>query len=582
MAIDAFVILIYFVVVISIGLYKGCGDKSMQGFAIGDRNIPWWAVLASILAAEISAGTFLGTPGEGYGLRNFTYVQLAIGTILARVVVSYVFIKPYYDYRVVSIYQYLLVRFGITTRNAASAIFLITRALASGTRLYVAAIILLLGFQMVTGVKPSPGQELAIYVGALTLLTVLTAVYTALGGIKAVVWTDLIQASIMFGSMAFAIWFLLREIPGGWAQAKSMLHGENDLRVFDSGTTPGVGFFQNVKNVLETEYTLWAAFFGSVFTTMATHGTDQDMVQRMLTAKDHRRSRLALISSGLADIPIVSAFLVIGILLWVFYQLHPDPNLPKNAHVFAYYILHQLPVGVRGLLVAGLFATAMGSLSTALNALATSFTEDWYRPYLRPQASQREELAAARWSTVVFAVILIAIGSVTAWVVIQNPKARIIPIVLGVFGYTYGSLLGVFMVGMLTRSRGSNRGNVLAMVCGFVVVSILSGLHNEVWDLTHPAAASVRVATVDLSKELKRPATPAEVGEKLHLDPAKVTQLQNSPAGSQQLYSPDWLPTIEFPWRIMFGTLVTFGVALCFRTPETQLEVVRAHLARTE
>src|SRR3954454_13553400 len=186
MAIDAFVILIYFVVVISIGLYKGRGDKSMQGFAIGDRNIPWWAVLASILAAEISAGTFLGTPGEGYGLRNFTYVQLAIGTILARVVVSYVFIKPYYDYRVVSIYQYLLVRFGITTRNAASAIFLIPRALASGPRLYVAAIILLLGFQMITGVKPSPGQEMAIYVGSLVLLTVLTSIYTALGGIKAV------------------------------------------------------------------------------------------------------------------------------------------------------------------------------------------------------------------------------------------------------------------------------------------------------------------------------------------------------------------------------------------------------------
>src|SRR3954452_5927956 len=216
MILDSFVILFYFAVVISIGLYKGRGDRSMEGFAIGDRNIPWWAVLASILAAEISAGTFLGTPGEGYGLRNFTYVQLAIGTILARIVVSYVFIKPYYDYRVVSIYQYLLVRFGVTTRNAASAVFLITRALASGTRMYVAAVILLLGFEMATGVKPSPAQEMWIYLGSLVLLTALTAVYTALGGIKAVVWTDLIQASVMFGAMGFAIWFLLHQIPGGW------------------------------------------------------------------------------------------------------------------------------------------------------------------------------------------------------------------------------------------------------------------------------------------------------------------------------------------------------------------------------
>src|SRR3954464_8230907 len=245
--IDTLVILAYFVIVISIGLYKGRGDRTMEGFAVGDRNIPWWAVLASILAAEISAGTFLGTPGEGYGLRNFTYVQLAIGTILARVVVSYVFIKPYYDYRVVSIYQYLLVRFGVTTRNAASAVFLITRALASGTRMYVAAVILLLGYEMVTGVKPTGNQELWIYIGALTLLTVLTAIYTALGGIKAVVWTDFIQASIMFGSMAFAIWFLGSRLPGGWGQAKELLTGP---QIIDTGTTQGLGFFGNVKQVL--------------------------------------------------------------------------------------------------------------------------------------------------------------------------------------------------------------------------------------------------------------------------------------------------------------------------------------------
>src|SRR3954447_17262657 len=144
-AIDSLVTLIYFFLVISIGLYKGRGDKSMAGFAIGDRNIPWWAVLASILAAEISAATFLGAPGEGYALRNFTYAQLAIGTILARVIIAFLFIKPYYDYRVVSIYEFLNVRFGERTKNAASAVFLITRALASGTRLYVAAVVLVLG-----------------------------------------------------------------------------------------------------------------------------------------------------------------------------------------------------------------------------------------------------------------------------------------------------------------------------------------------------------------------------------------------------------------------------------------------------
>src|SRR3954462_3376264 len=146
--IDLFVIAIYFAVVITIGLYKGRGDKSMEGFATGNRSIPWWAVLASILAAEISAATFLGAPGEGYALRNFTYAQLAIGTILARVIIAFLFIKPYYDYRVVSIYEFLLVRFGSLTKNAASAVFLVTRALASGTRLYVAGVVLVLAYEL--------------------------------------------------------------------------------------------------------------------------------------------------------------------------------------------------------------------------------------------------------------------------------------------------------------------------------------------------------------------------------------------------------------------------------------------------
>src|SRR5437588_13092499 len=161
-AADFAVIALYFIIVMAIGLYKGRDDRTMEGFAVGDRNIPWWAVLASILAAEISAATFLGAPGEGYAMRNFTYAQLAIGTILARVIVAFVFIKPYYDYRVVSIYEFLRVRFGEQTKNAASAVFLVTRALASGTRLYVAAIVLVLGYEMFSGAALAPLQQVWI------------------------------------------------------------------------------------------------------------------------------------------------------------------------------------------------------------------------------------------------------------------------------------------------------------------------------------------------------------------------------------------------------------------------------------
>jgi SSS family solute:Na+ symporter len=532
--IDGLIVFLYFAVIIAIGLYKGRGSKDLESFAVGNRSIPWWAVLASILAAEISAATFLGAPGEGYEKRNFTYAQLALGTILARVIIAYIFIKPYYDFRVVSIYEYLLLRFGTRTKDTASAVFLVTRALASGTRLYVAAIVFVMGYEMVTGEILNIWQQVWVYIIALSVITALTALYTALGGIKAVVWTDVIQACIMFGSLGFAIWSLLDVVPGGWQGVTQTLNQPGDWQFFSVGSDAGRSFGDNVRGILESEYTIWAALIGSTFTTLATHGTDQDMVQRMLTAKDHHRSRLSLILSGLADLPLVMAFLFVGILLWAFYQ-EPGKNAP-----FAYYIVHELPPGLRGVLVAGIFATAMGSLSTALNALATSFTEDWYRPYIRKDASQAQIVRAARVSTVVFSILLILIGSATAYAKIVL-NARIIPIVLGIFGYTYGSLLGVFLVGLLTRRRGNEAGNLFAMICGFLVVAVLSGLHNDLWTLLHP---------------------PVNGG------------------AHPVLWAPAWLPRIEFPWRIAFGAVVTFAVAVCFKTTPAKVRSAEEYLNR--
>src|ERR1700720_3973662 len=205
LAIDSAVLLLYFFIIIFVGLRMGRKERDLEDFALGRRQIPWWAVFASIIAAETSAGTFFGTPGEGFALRNYTYIQLAFGTILARILVSYIFIKPYYDYKVFSIYEYLTARFGVTTKNAASAVFMITRLLASGARLYVAAIALALGYEMVRGVRPDQTQTLFIYIGAVVVIVALTAVYTTLGGIKAVIWTDVIQASIMIGSALVAL-----------------------------------------------------------------------------------------------------------------------------------------------------------------------------------------------------------------------------------------------------------------------------------------------------------------------------------------------------------------------------------------
>src|SRR5438128_8879876 len=521
LGIDCLVLFLYFFIIIAIGLRMGRKEESLHDFALGGRRIPWWAVLASIVAAETSAATFFGVPGEGFALRKYTYIQLAFGTILARILVSYIFIKPYYDYKVYSIYEYLTARFGVGTKNAASAIFLVTRVLASGARLYVAAIALALAYEMISGARPNQTQTLWIYVGATIAIVVLTAIYTTLGGIKAVIWTDLIQASIMIGSALIALALLYFAFPRGWHE---IVHRHGAFHVSDlitTGLDPAKHGWDQVKSMFETEYTIFAGLIGAAFITMGTHGTDQDMVQRMLTAPDIRRSRRSLICSALADVPIAFTFLSIGLLLWVYYQAHPDPTLSKTPNeTFCHFILYQMPVGLRGLLLAGIFATAMGSLSTALNALATSFTRDWYETYIHRNATGAESLRAVRWATVWFSVLMIVVASTTSYLVIVHPKVRIIPIVLSIFGYTYGSLLGVFFAGILTKSRGNNFGNILAMIIGFIVVAILSGLPNSI--------ASI-------------------FGTKLYTQPS-------------------WLPLMEFPWWICFGTIVTFFVAILFRT----------------
>lgn len=529
MVADIVVIVAYFCAIFGIGLYAGRRQDSLESYALGNRSLPWWAILASIIAAEISAASFLGTPGEGFVLRNFTYVQLGIGTLLGRIIVGRLFLKPYYQYRVVSIYEYLEKRFGVSTRRFASFVFLISRVLASGTRLFFAGILLVIAYCFLTGTEQaSEGETVAIYLAALTFITIVTAIYTTLGGLKAVVWTDVLQASILAVSVVTTIVFLVVGIMGdgtladAWQSICATISdpainpcAREPLQpwvVFDTGISAARSWVEDVKYILGSEYTLWSAFLGATFITMATMGTDQDMVQRMLAARDSRTGSRAVIISGVLDMPIVLVFLSCGMLVFVYFHMHGIAPPEKAIEIFPYFIIHYLPAGLRGLLVAALLATAMGSLSTALNALATTATRDWYRDVFRPKASERELLRAARWCTIGFSLLLIIVGSITAWYSVKDPTIRILPIALGIFGYTYGSLLGVFLLGMLTRRRGCDRGNILAMLAGFVVVITLEILcRSEV------------------------------------------------------------IPPIAFPWRVTIGTVVTFGTGLLFPTPQRAL-----------
>src|SRR5246127_4154789 len=251
LAIDSAVLLLYFVLIISIGLYMGRKEDNLADFALGRRQIAWWAILASLIAAETSAGTFFGTPGEGFTFRNYTYLQLALGTIMRRSLVSFIFIKPYYDYKVFSIYEYLTARFGVGTKNAASAVFLFTRLLASGARLYVAAIALALAYEMIRGVQPGQKETLYIYIGSTIAIVVLTAIYTTLGGIKAVIWTDFIQASIMIGSALIALGLLYSAIPGGWHQIVQLHGGFGVSDFIATGLNPAKSGWDRWKGMFE-------------------------------------------------------------------------------------------------------------------------------------------------------------------------------------------------------------------------------------------------------------------------------------------------------------------------------------------
>ncbi|MGV3532517.1 MAG: sodium:solute symporter [Chthoniobacteraceae bacterium] len=579
--IDAIVLFAYFAGIVGIGLYAGRKNTDLKDFALGGRNIPWWAVLASIIAAETSAATFLGTPAEGFKTRGFIYGQLVIGTILARIVIALTFIEPYYRYRVQSIYEFLTVRFGTRTKNMASGIFLLTRVLGIGVRLYLGGVIMVVIWRFFF---PGAPTTIWTYFGGILAITVITTLYTAIGGIKAVVWTDLIQAILMIGSVIFAIMLLLGRV-GGLGAVETAVGGWDKIQWVQTGWNTDLPFWAAFRGMLAEPYTLFAAFIGSTFLTMATHGTDQDMVQRMLTAPDYRKSRFSLILSGLADIPIVICFLSVGILLWVYYTQHGMPQVGgsdiADNEMFAHFIVNDMPVGLRGLIIAGVFATMMGSTSAALNALATSFTKDFYLPYFNKNATDRESIFAARVATMIFGILMIIVATISAGLVIKDPHLTIIPIALGVMGYTYGALLGVFLIGMLTRTRGRDATNILAMILGMIAVLVLCRVELPAFGkdpkdvVVTEQAVSERAAVI--SQEL------ADLGKTTTPEQVRVTaEAELRDEGAKWRFGwflPRWWPQIAWSWFVLVGASVTFTFGALFRTPASQVRIAEEHIA---
>jgi Na+/proline symporter len=417
------------------------------------------------------------------------------------------------------------------------------RTLASGTRMFVPSLVMVLAWQVLTSSSGAEGfavvDQVGPYLVAIVILTVLTCVYTTFGGIKAVIWTDVVQAALMFGTALLAIATLLHHVGGFGAvvaavpemktsQGYFILGWERDFvgKWMTANHVTTMTPWEWVRITLGSPYTLLSAVVANAALNVAAFGTDQDMVQRLLTAETYRKSRRSLITAAVMDLPIFATFTFIGILLIAYYRKDPTYKPASTTNVFASYIIHVLPVGLRGLVLAGVFATAMGSLSAALNALATSATNDWYIPYFARERDERHHVAAARAFTAVFAILMILIAGVFAYAVVTDPTVRIIPVVLGIASFILGPMLGVFWLGMFTRRRGSDAGNAIAIACGLLTTVVLGGLH------------------VDLA---------------------------NLVAGPNVYALPTWLPKVAFTWFALIGAVVTFAVGVLFATPAARL-----------
>lgn len=460
--IDWVVLAIYLAGILAVGFMAGRRGRGTLEFLLGGRRIPTWAAAISILASEISAATFIGTPGFAY-VRDCTYLQFAFGTLAARILIAWLLIDIYYRLGVFTVYGFLSERFDDGTRTAAAAVFLIARLLASGVRLFIGSLPLALTLKIDIGL-------------AIAIMGTAAMLYTVWGGIKAVIWTDVVQVAIYMtgalGTIAIILWLIARDVPGGLPAAFSALAAHDKARVFNLDRFG----FDNAYHVI-------SAVIGGLALTMATHGTDQDMVQRMLTCRTSREGRMSAITSGIIDFPIVIIFLAVGLALWAFYHLVPVAyEVPaKDDKVFIVFVQNHMPPGLRGLVVAGICAAVMGSLSTAINAMATTSTIDFWKRLVRKNASDGELLAVSRAGTVLWSVLLMGVAWVSAVIYARKPDATLIAMALGVMTLVYGALLGVFLLAIFTRERGNAVSNTAGMALSVAVIAWLGESSGLAW-----------------------------------------------------------------------------------------------------
>jgi solute:Na+ symporter, SSS family len=441
---DFLVVVLYLAGTTTLGVWLGRTHRTARDYFIADHTIPWWAVLISVVATETSAVTFISIPGVAY-IGNFTFLQVAVGYIVGRIVVAFTLLPRYFQGDLVTAYALLERRFGLGTRRFASVVFMVTRALADSVRVFATAIPIALILQ--AAVAPQYVMPLAIVV-----LGALTIVYTYHGGMRAVIWTDVVQTAVYLLAAVAALVLLGRSVAGGWPAILGTAAAAGKLRVLDAGL------------VVSRPYTIWGGVIGGAFLAMASHGADQLIVQRLLAASSLRDARRALIGSGLVVAAQFTLFLFIGIGLYAYYQAG---SFARPDDIFPTFILHRMPAGFVGLIVAAILATTMSTHSGAINSLAASTTHDLYLPLARRRADDPAVFRMGRLFTLMWGVVLTG-GAL----LFRQQGTPVVVVALSIASASYGGLLGGFFLAMWWR-RAEQRDAIIGMAVGLAVMLVV-------------------------------------------------------------------------------------------------------------
>lgn len=445
---DLVVLIAYIVAITAMGILLGREQKGARDYFLAGQGIPWWAVCFSIVATETSALTFISVPATAY-TSDFWMLQLTFGYLIGRIAISAFLLPGFFRGELATAYASLEQRFGVVTRRFASTIFMVTRALADSVRIFAAAI----PITLITGLP---------YWQTILLTGIFTLIYTYYGGLRAVVWVDVVQMLLYLGGGVAALVILTKLVPDGWTGIMAMADSAEKFRVIHTEGGFGSGRW------------IVTGLIGGAFLSMASHGVDHLIVQRLLASPSLRDARKALIASGVVVIGQFALFLVIGLGLFAYYQGRAfDPS----DEVFPRFIIEGLPPGLSGLIIAGILAAAMSTVSSSLNALASATTHDLYAPLAGKVGDEEHLMKAGKRFTLVWAAILIG-GAILFQFASQGEP--VVVIALQIASFTYGGLLGGFLLGLVSK-RAEQKDAVIGMSTAIVIMATLWAAQEFGW-----------------------------------------------------------------------------------------------------